>query len=214
MDKSGRLELANQTLESYLKRLASSDSTPGGGTAAGFAGAQAAALLSMVCNLSQGEKFAAAETAINEIERLCINVRVKLFSLCVDDIRVFDGVMAAYRLPKNTPGEKEVRRNSIQQSLEAAARVPLVMMEQVSSLLPLADRLARIGNPNLISDVGVAMHLIEASLASARLNVLINARHITDADTAKTLRNSVSQLVENLAALKPDILTQVEAGIS
>lgn len=205
--------MAEQSLGSYLTRLAASDSTPGGGTAAGLTGAQAAALLSMVCNLSQGEKFTATRTTIVELERSCEDVRLKMLSLCNDDIAVFNDVMTAYRLPRTSPVEKEARQKAIQQSLTAAAQVPLAMMKEVSMLLPHADQLARIGNPNLISDVGVAVHLIDASMASARLNVLINARRITETLIATNLRTTATQLMDNLAQLKPAILVKVEESI-
>lgn len=214
MNESHSRKLIEQSLGSYLTRLAASDSTPGGGTAAGLTGAQAAALLSMVCNLSQGKKFAAIRTTIVDLERSCEDIRFKMLALCNDDIDVFNDVMAAYRLPKTSPIEEETRSKAIQRSLIAAAQVPLAMMKEVSLLLPHADQLARIGNPNLISDVGVAVHLIDASLASARLNVLINARKITDTIIATSLRTTTTQLMDNLAQLKPVILSKVEEGVA
>ena len=84
VNESNNKELVNRSLESYLTQLAASDSTPGGGTAAGLTGAQAAALLSMVCNLSQGEKFAAIRTTIVDLDGVCTDIRLKMLDLCAD----------------------------------------------------------------------------------------------------------------------------------
>jgi formiminotetrahydrofolate cyclodeaminase len=203
------LQLETLDIESYLARLASSVSTPGGGAVAGLSGAQAAALLSMVCNLSQGERFAGVHGIVNEINESCAASRNRLLILANDDARVFNGVMSAYALPKSDAEEKSDRAIAIQLALGAAAEVPLKVMQQSSMLLPLADRLADIGNSNLISDIGVAVHLIDATLCSARLNVLINIRQVKDEALVNGFNESMAVTLENLKQFKSRILDKV-----
>jgi formiminotetrahydrofolate cyclodeaminase len=207
-------DIAEMDIEVYLTKLAASDSTPGGGAAAGITGAQAAALLSMVCALTQGKKYADISPTILDIQSKCRQVMNDMIVLSAEDAHVFNAVMAAYRLPKTTEYEISERKNVIQKSLENAAKVPLTVMQQLVSLLPLANQLAEIGNPSLISDVGVAFHLIEASIHSSRLNVLINVRNMLSERQATTLIDSTSKLMQMLDDHKSAILEKVEAGVS
>ncbi len=48
-------EIKDKAIEVYLDDLASASATPGGGSAAALMGAQSAALISMVCNLTIGK---------------------------------------------------------------------------------------------------------------------------------------------------------------
>lgn len=206
-------QLETLDIESYLARLASSASTPGGGAVAGLTGAQAAALLSMVCNLSRGERYADVRATIDEINQSCEVARNKLLILANDDARAFNGVMHAHRLPKSNAEEKTTRTNAIQLALGAAAEVPLDVMQKTSLLLPLADRLADIGNRNLISDVGVAVYLIDATLYSARLNILINTRQLINETLVDHCNESIGSLLENLKQHKAAILDKVNAQL-
>lgn len=210
MTTQADLQLESLDIESYLTGLASSASTPGGGAVAGLAGAQAAALLCMVCNLSQGERFADSSAIIDEINESCDIARNRLLILANDDARAFRGVMHAYALPKSSPEEKTARTVAIQLALCTAAEVPLKVMQETSLLLPLADTLADIGNNNLISDIGVAVHLIDATLCSARLNILINTRQLKDQVLVDRFNDSIEAMLENLQLLKSGVLDKVD----
>lgn len=86
-------------------------------------------------------------------------------------------------------------------------------MQKTSLLLPLADRLADIGNHNLISDVGVAVYLIDATLYSARLNILINTRQLKNETLVNHCNESIGSLLENLKQHKAAILDKVNAQL-
>ena len=207
------LQLETLDIESYLDGLASSSSTPGGGAVAGLAGAQAAALLSMVCNLSRGDRFADVSRDIDETNESCEAATNTLLILANDDARVFRGVMHAYALAKSSAEEKSDRTIAIQLALGAAAEVPLKVMQETSLLLPLADRLADIGNTNLISDIGVAIYLIDATLSSARLNILINIRQLKDEALIKGFNDSMAAILQNLTLMKSSVLEKVNTKL-
>jgi methenyltetrahydrofolate cyclohydrolase len=172
--------LSEQRIEAYLGDLSSRDPTPGGGAAAALTAAQGAALLVMVCSLSTGRRFAEASDEIERIREATSSGRDVLLALADADTAAFEQFMAAQRLPRDTAHDRNRRATAVQTALKAAAVVPLEMLELAVSLLPHAERLAAIGNPNLITDVGVAVRLLEAAAHSARLNVLINTRALRD----------------------------------
>ena len=208
MTSQGDLQLETLDMESYLSRLASSAPTPGGGAVAGLTGAQAAAARRPARrkrNLSRGERFAEVRDLVDDINETCETARYRLMILANDDARVFAGVMSAYALKKSSEAEKSDRAIAIQLALAAAAEVPMKVMKETSFLLPLADSLADIGNSNLISDIGVAVHLIDATLYSARF--------LKDMALVKGFDDSIAQILENLELLKPRVLDKVNKGL-
>lgn len=187
--------LSEQRVKQFLQELAGPEAAPGGGAAAALAGAQAAALISMVCRLTLGRKkyaevAAAMETALSQAEAL----RLQLIELMDRDARAYDGVMVAYKLPKDTPAEQETRQAAIQQGLQQAARVPLETMAACVQVLELAPEVLARGNPNVISDGGAGVLSAHAGMMTALLNVAINLNAITDAAFVTAARAAMEAL--------------------
>ena len=112
----------------FLTALASSAPAPGGGGGAAMAGALAAALASMVCNLTIGkEKFAQQEPEVKDLLDEAEEVRQALLALVEDDAAVFNSFMACYKLPKATDAEKAARTAAIRAAAKQAAEVPLAI---------------------------------------------------------------------------------------
>jgi formiminotetrahydrofolate cyclodeaminase len=173
--------LTDLTIQQFLSELAKGSATPGGGSAAGLAGAQGAALLSMVCNLTIGrKKYADVEesmqAALDKAERL----RLRLTELIEEDTRAFDSVMAAYKLPKETPEQKAARSAAIQAGLKEATRTPMETLESCVAVLELAPEVVGKGNPNVISDGGAGVLSAHTGMMIAALNVRINLNAIKD----------------------------------
>jgi len=171
----------DKPLREFLDELASKSAMPGGGSAAALAGAAGAALLSMVCNLTIGrEKYREAEATLSEVLRKAEGIRFELMSLIDADINAYNAMMAAYRMPKESEGDKAQRTAAIQEKTIDATNVPLRMGELCSQIIDLSVPVAEMGNVNAISDAGVGVLLAEAGLQSAALNVQINLRSIKD----------------------------------
>lgn len=171
----------NQTMQAFLDELASAAPTPGGGGAAATVGAMGAALVSMVCNLTVGkEKFAEVEAQMKDILGQSEALRAQLTQMIELDVAAFDTVMAAYRLPKGSDEEKAARTAAIQQASKEATLVPLAVARACAEVIALCRATAEMGNPNVISDAGVAVLCAQAGLKSAALNVLINLGAIKD----------------------------------
>ena len=194
-------------LAQFLDRLASSDPTPGGGTASAVAGAMAAGLLAMMSRLSAGKggddaPFQQALAAAEEQRRA-------LLDLAVQDAQAFDAVMRARRLPKETSADKQRRQAAIQEALTAASDVPLDVASRAASLLEIATSLAGTGNPNAISDVGVAALLAHAAVHGALLNVRINLQAIKDPATRTSRAERADALGLRADALRDGALAAV-----
>ena len=166
---------------SFLDQIAAGSPTPGGGTVAAFAGALAACLATMVANLTIGrKKYQAAGPAMLEVKCAAENLRKKLLGLGRRDSEAFEAVLRARRMPSSTGPETAARDCSLAAAELEAARVPLATAEACVEVLGLAERGARVGNPNAASDAGTAGLLAEAAARSALLNVQINLKSLPD----------------------------------
>ena len=148
---SGRI--AEQTVEAFLRGLASDDPTPGGGAVAALAGATGAALISMVGNLTIGKRgYEEAEERMRWMLEEAEAARTEFLDLADRDATAFDGVMTAFKMPKETDAEKAVRSKAIQAGYESAARVPLEIAKRAAELMELARETTEIGNVQAASD--------------------------------------------------------------
>lgn len=165
----------------FLDLLACKDPTPGGGSGAALGGALAAALVSMVCNLTIGKKgYEDAEAAMQGILARSEALRAELPRLLEADTQVYGRVMDAYRLPRKTDEQKAARQEAMQAALRDATQVPLAIAERCAQVVDLALPAAEHGNQWAVSDAGVGALLAEASMHAALLNVSINLASIED----------------------------------
>ncbi len=172
---------ANVTLKEFQSALASSEPTPGGGSAAGVALGQAAALAKMVADLTlSNDKYEAGweiSASINTVADPLLEEGLNLAQL---DSEAFDAVVAGFKLPKSTDDEKAIRRNEIRNSMLGAAKVPYDTACHALDLLRLLPALATLGNENAVSDVGVAGLLASAALKGAIFNIEINLNSLPE----------------------------------
>ena len=174
-------EIKDKSIQQFLDELASKAPTPGGGSAAALMGAQAAALTSMVCNLTIGKpKYKEVEADMQALLAKAEALRTSLTDMIKADVDVFDQLMAAYGLAKETEQEKTARSQQIQTVLRAATLVPLACAKACAEAIGLSKEAANKGNLNVISDAGVAVMSAYAGLKSAALNVYINTSSLKD----------------------------------
>ena len=185
---------------SFLDALASGAPTPGGGGAAALSGAMAAALVSMVCNLTIGrERYAEAEADMRQTLARAEMLREELQQLAEDDVVAFNRLSAAYKLPRATEADIAIRKDAIQAALRRATDVPLRTARAAAAVLPLCPAAAERGNQAAVSDIGVAALLAHAGVRSALLNVEINLRTLQDTTYVTQVRGEVARLTEGLA---------------
>lgn len=174
----------SESLGAYLDALASADPTPGGGAAAAWTLAQAAALLCMVCRLTQGKPQAADhETSLRLLLDESLAVKTAAERLADADSTAFQAFGTAASLPKDSPAAALARTAALQAALADAALVPLAVYALAGRLLgprgPVRV-LAGIGNPRVLSDVKVAHWLALAALQASEENVRVNLALIKD----------------------------------
>lgn len=161
--------------DEVLNHLASREPAPGGGTASALAGAMSCALSEMVLGLTLGrERFAAAQAELAPLLPEARALRAELLRLADEDAAAYRGFARAAKLPKATPSEAEARRRATQHAALRAAEVPLRTAEAALEALRVAERCAKLGNPNARSDAAVGALLAWSCFDGARRNVLAN----------------------------------------
>ena len=191
----------------FLTALASSAPAPGGGGGAAMAGALAAALASMVANLTIGkEKFAQQEPEVKALLEETEEERQRLLRLVEDDAAVFNSFMSCYKLPKATEEEKAARAAAIRSAAKEAAEVPLAIARASYKVLTLAERLVRIGNPGVITDGACSALLARAALRCAEYNVRINLGLTKDETYNQSVQEELNNLLKTAEELELEAL--------
>jgi formiminotetrahydrofolate cyclodeaminase len=204
------MEYLASPLHAYLDALASGEPTPGGGSAAALVGALGAALNSMVANFTVGrEKFAAVEAEVRALLAECEALRAELQQLAQADTEAYGQYAAASKLPRTTDQQKAARTEAMQKALKAAAEVPRAAAVACHRVLQIAEALVDKGNPNLITDVGVAARFAAAALDCAALNLEINLIHIKDEEYVAARRKEMAPLLHEGARLGAEVWAQV-----
>ena len=196
------MSLVDLPLRQLLARFSASDPTPGGGSASALASAVGASLLLMVAGLPKtrngsDDDRAALATAASALEE----VRRQLTSAVDADTAAYDQVVGAYKLPKASAEEQTARKAAIQLALRAATDVPLGVMKQSARALEEATTVAAHGYTSASSDVGVAIALLTAGAAGAKLNVDVNLDAITDAAYRTGVGTDSGNLLKTIGAI-------------
>ena len=206
------MSLGSLTISEFLDKLGSKDPTPGGGALAALAGAQAAAMLTMVCNLTLGRpRFAAVEGQVTEVLGEATQLRDSLLRLADADADAYGAVRDAYRLPHTTEGEETTRKTAIEAALHGATDVPVRSAEAARAVLELALATARIGNPSVLPDVSVAAFVAVAAVRGALTQAQFNLDTLADRAFALTVGERLAHAGAGLDGLTSDILEAVKS---
>ena len=206
--------LIDLTVEGFTRETASESAAPGGGSVSATMGAFAAALATMVANLSSHKR--GWDSRWKEFSDVAVQGQARLNSLLRlidEDTAAFNRIMDVFSMPKGTPEEKEAREKALEEATLYAARVPLMTMEEALKTLPLALAMAREGNPASASDAGVAALAALAGIRGARLNVRINAASLKDKTPALPLLERADEIVAEAEKRQADVLEAVEKHI-
>ena len=212
IDKQSRL--IDLTVKHFAEETSRESPAPGGGTIAAYMGALAAALGTMVANLSshkrgwdtQWEKFSRwADRGQEQI--------AELLELVDEDTEAFNRIMSAFALPKQTAEDKAARSKAIQEATLYATQVPLHTMQAAYCTFDICRAMAEEGNPNSVSDAGVGALAARAAVLVAGLNVKINAGGLKDRETADRLIAEANQLIAKANEAEKEIMNIVESKL-
>ncbi len=195
------------SIQVYLDRLASASPEPGGGSVSALVGALGAALVTMVTDLTLGkEKFAAVQSDMAHLRTRAEALRSELGDLVTLDAEAYAAVAAAMKLPRESLADKQERDHALQAALKGAADVPLRVAEAALEVARLSLPAAEMGNPNAVSDAGVAVLLADAAAQSAALNVRINLAWITDEEFSRASWARIEAILSETAGLRDGVL--------
>ncbi|MCI5979023.1 MAG: glutamate formimidoyltransferase [Bacteroidales bacterium] len=197
-DKSGK-KLVDLTCRDFAEETASESPAPGGGSVSAYMGALAAALGTMVANLSAhkagwDDRWELFSDYADGGEKLL----ERLLHLVDEDTESFNRIMAAIQMPKGSDAEKTARARAMEEATLYATQVPLRTMEAAADCFDLCEAMVDEGNPASVSDAGVGALAARAAVLGAGMNVRINARDLKDRDAADRLVSRAAEL-ERLA---------------
>lgn len=201
--------LADASVTAFVDETSIDSPVPGGGSVAALMGSLAAALTSMVANLTAGKKgYENVDEEMKTVAVVAQSLKATLLNAVDDDSDAFDQVMAAMRLPKKTDADREHRDTMIEEATRGAVAVPMSVLRQCQELLDPVQAVAERGNANSVSDAGVAALALRAAASGAVLNVLINLGGLSDkpyvagtGDEALSIRGTIDKRCDSLAKL-------------
>ena len=195
--------IRDESIDSYLGRLASGEPTPGGGATGALAVAEGAGLLAMAARFSAAEEDARASEGLIAA---CLG-------LADGDERGFGAVAEAFGLPRDTPEARSRRSAAIQAALAEAVRPPRGIVHAAERALDLAEHVLDAANPNVLSDVGAALGCIRGGLTAAAVTLETNLGPLRDEGLEGILRTDVDR-ADRLVARADALLGRVRAAVA
>ncbi len=210
----GGKKLVDMTCKDFADETASESPAPGGGSISAYMGALAAALGTMVANLSahkagwddRWEEFSNVAEQGRELQD-------KLIHLVDEDTEAFNRIMDVFAMPKKTDEEKAARAAAMQAATLYATEVPLRTMEAAYATFDVVEAMARKGNPASVSDAGVGALAARAAVLGAQLNVRINAAGLKDRAVADKLLARAAEIAAEACKREAEILKIVNEVI-
>ena len=213
-EQKGVKKLVDMTCTGFAEETASESPAPGGGSISAYMGALAAALGTLVANLSshkagwddRWEFF--SDWADNGM-----GVMNELLYLVDEDTAAFNKIMDVFGMPKGTEEEKAARAEAMEAATLYATQVPLRTMKAAYRAFDVVRAMAEQGNPNSVSDAGVGALAARSAVMGACLNVKINAAGLKDRAVADALVKEAEEIQAAAQKAEAEILTVVESKI-
>ena len=209
-----REKLIRMTLTGFARETASESAAPGGVSVSAYMGALAAALGTMVANLSAHKRgWDARWKEFSDVAEKGNDVMERLLKLVDEDTAAFARIMDVFAMPKGSDEEKAARAEAMEKATLYATQVPLRTMKTALEAMPVALAMAKEGNPASASDAGVGAIAALAAVRGAQLNVRINAAGLEDRAMAEKLIAEAAEIAKEAAAMEAEILVAVNNNI-
>jgi formiminotetrahydrofolate cyclodeaminase len=192
-------------IKKFLDELSSAAPTPGGGSASALAGTLSASLILMTAGLSL-KRGRMKERELRGIKKAVSGIQKRLSRAIEEDAESYEVVLKAFRLPKDTEKERLIRSKAIQEAYRKATVTPQLVCQQSIKLLEYSNILILKGNPNALSDVGVAAFLADAAIKGGLLNIGINLGPVRD----KSFRRKMHSLARRLEKRRNEIMGSIQ----
>ncbi len=207
-------KLASMTLTDFADETASESPAPGGGSIAAYIGALGAALATMVANLSSHKKgWDDRWKEFSDWAEKGQQYKDELLKLVDLDTAAFNKIMEAFNLPKGTDEEKTIRTQAIQDATKYAIEIPFKVMQAAYGSLTVIKAMAETGNPNSVTDAGVAALCARSAVIGAFMNVKINASGYKDKEFTDGVIAEGNEIERKAIALESEIIGLVNGKI-
>ena len=207
--------LANMTLIDFANKTSSESPAPGGGSISAYVGALGAALSTMVANLSANKRgWDEKWEFYSKWGEQSLELQNILVNLVDEDTKAFNKIMSAVSLPKDTKEQKLNRSAALESATKYAIEVPFKIMETSFSCLESIKCMTELGNPNSISDAGVAALCIRTAVMGAYLNVKINCKDLNDKIFVSTILKKGKMIVNSTNKIEGEIMELVEKQLN
>ncbi len=208
------MKLSELGLIEFLNEIDSKSPAPGGGSVSALAGALGVCLIRMVGHLTFGKKRyevlgEGAKQEFNESFSNMESLKDEMISLIDRDTEAFNLVMSAYRMAKESETDKALRSEQIQIATLKAIEVPFQVAQIAYNALNMIEPVIKYGNPNALSDIGVAVLMLSSGIEGASLNVRINLQGLTDLDLATKYQTKVNDLLEKTSRLRHEVMNSI-----
>ena len=214
-ERKGVKKLVDMTCAAFAEETASESPAPGGGSISAYMGALAAALGTMVANLSSHKAgWDERWEFFSDWAENGMAVMNELLALVDEDTAAFNKIMDVFGMPKGTPEEKEARAAAMQVATLYATEVPLRTMKAAYKAFDVVRAMATEGNPNSVSDAGVGALAARSAVMGACLNVKINAAGLKDREVAERFINEANEIQALAQQAEKEILEIVESKIN
>lgn len=207
-------KLVSMSLSDFADETASESPAPGGGSIAAYVGTLGASLAAMVANLSAHKKgWDERWEEFGSWAEKAEAYKSELTKLVDADTKAFNQIMSAFSLPKSTEEEKNIRATAIREATKLAIEVPFKVMKAAVACMEVIGAMADIGNPNSISDAGVAALCARTAAMGAFMNVRINAAGYSDKKFTEDIIKKGMEIERKAIALESVILKTVNEKI-
>ncbi len=207
INNESKNKLINLSLKDFTNETSTDSPAPGGGSVSAYIGALGASLATMVANLSahkrgwdeKWEEFSIYATRGEELKN-------KLINLVDRDTESFNNILSSYKLPENSDDEIKYKQELIIQNTKNAILIPFEIMELSYESFDIIKKMAMIGNPNSISDAGVAALCARSAVIGAYLNVKINCYDLKDINFKVNILKKSAEIVQKTIKKEKKIL--------
>ncbi|MBB6129004.1 glutamate formimidoyltransferase [Mucilaginibacter lappiensis] len=207
-------KLVSMSLVEFADETASESPAPGGGSISAYVGSLGASLAGMVANLSSHKK--GWDDRWEEFSNWAEKAQVykdELIRLVDLDTTAFNRIMESFGLPKSTPEEKVSRDKAIQDATKYAIEVPFKVMQLALNSMEVIKAMVEIGNPNSVTDAGVAALCARTAVLGAFMNVKINASGYKDKDFVTDIIAKGNDIEHKAIAQEAEVIELVNGKI-
>jgi glutamate formiminotransferase/formiminotetrahydrofolate cyclodeaminase len=208
-------KLIGMTLTDFANETASESPAPGGGSISAYVGVLGASLATMVANLSSHKKgWDSRWEEFSTWAEKGQQYKDELLALVDLDTVAFNQIMDGFSMPKNTDAEKAARSQAIQAATKYAIEIPFKVMQAALNSMKVIEAMVAIGNPNSVTDAGVAALCARTAVLGAFMNVKINAAGYNDITFTSGIIANGTEIQKQAMTLEAKIMAAVDEKIN